>query len=123
LGLGGLESLYGIPGSVGGAVRMNAGAGGSSMGEAVTRVAIMRLVGGEVELKELKQEELGFSYRHSGIGEGKSFSGPPCAARRRCSRPEVAPRGGDGMAEREPTLEAAFRGQRLPQSPGATAES
>jgi len=70
LGLGGLEDLYGIPGSVGGAVRMNAGAGGSSIGQSVTRVAVIGLKGGEVEVKELKRGEIDFSYRYSSIKEG-----------------------------------------------------
>jgi UDP-N-acetylmuramate dehydrogenase len=40
VGLGGLEPLTGIPGSVGGAVRMNAGSFGREMGEVLTRVRI-----------------------------------------------------------------------------------
>ncbi len=55
-GLGGLEFIAGIPGSVGGAVIMNAGAYGSSVGERVTEVTCMdpegnlhRLYGGEME--------------------------------------------------------------------------
>lgn len=122
LGLGGLESLYGIPGSVGGAVRMNAGAGGSSMGEAVTRVAIMRLVGGEVELKELKQGELGFSYRHSGIGEGEVVLGAALrlhaadAAALRSRRGEVMAWRRENQPLRQPSAGSVFR-----NPPGATA--
>jgi UDP-N-acetylmuramate dehydrogenase len=70
LGLGGLEDLSGIPASVGGAVRMNAGAWGSSIGQSITRVAVIGLEGEEVKLKELKPGEIDFAYRYSSIKEG-----------------------------------------------------
>jgi UDP-N-acetylenolpyruvoylglucosamine reductase len=50
LDLTGLEFLDGIPGSVGGALRMNAGAMGSSMLEVVTRVRFMDSAGKALEL-------------------------------------------------------------------------
>ncbi|MEW6552882.1 MAG: UDP-N-acetylmuramate dehydrogenase [Actinomycetota bacterium] len=70
MGLGGLEDLAGIPASVGGAVRMNAGACGSTIGQSVTRVAVMGLEGYGVKVRELKRKDLDFSYRHSNIAEG-----------------------------------------------------
>ena len=63
--LGGLEFSYGIPGSVGGATVMNAGAFGGQMSDVVKYVLIIE----NGELKRL--EELGFSYRHSAL-EGKA---------------------------------------------------
>lgn len=58
-GLGGLEFLAGIPGSVGGAVMMNAGAWGESLGERVHGLEVAR--GGRVE--EINRSALEFSYR------------------------------------------------------------
>ncbi|WP_028398918.1 UDP-N-acetylmuramate dehydrogenase [Ectobacillus panaciterrae] len=61
-GLAGLEFAGGIPGSVGGAVYMNAGAHKSDMSEVVTRALVM-FEDGEIEW--LTKEELEFSYRTS----------------------------------------------------------
>jgi len=70
-GLAGMEELSGIPGSLGGAVRMNAGAHGRCMGDAVRSVRVLKLEGEQVAEKELTPEEVGFGYRRSaGIGDG-----------------------------------------------------
>lgn len=61
-GLSGLEFAGGIPGSVGGAVYMNAGAHKSDMSEIVTKALVM-LEDGTIEW--LTNEELAFSYRTS----------------------------------------------------------
>lgn len=60
--LSGLEFAYGIPGSVGGAVFMNAGAYGGEMAQAVCRVRAMA-PDGTIEL--LSGDELRFGYRTS----------------------------------------------------------
>jgi UDP-N-acetylmuramate--alanine ligase len=60
-GLGGFEFLEGIPGTVGGALRMNAGAMGGWMFEVVEQVRFMTLGG---ELRELPKEQLNYGYRH-----------------------------------------------------------
>jgi len=75
MGLEGLEDLSGIPGSVGGAVRMNAGAMGSDIGERVEFVTVMKLTGGEVEAKRLKREDIGFAYRHTGLEDSDVIYG------------------------------------------------
>jgi len=59
-GLGGLEFLTGIPGGVGGAVRMNAGAFGHSLGELLERVVI---VGPDGEAQEIMSGEWSCGYR------------------------------------------------------------
>lgn len=59
--LGGLEFAWGIPGSVGGAVYMNAGAYGGEMKDVVRSV---RYLDGST-IKEISGKELSFSYRHS----------------------------------------------------------
>ncbi|MDE0634728.1 MAG: UDP-N-acetylmuramate dehydrogenase [Candidatus Poribacteria bacterium] len=63
-GLSGVEFALGIPGSVGGALIMNAGAWGSSFGDVVTDVTVMRDTG---ELVKLTHAEANFEYRHSGL--------------------------------------------------------
>lgn len=65
-GLGGLEFAAGIPGSVGGAVVMNAGAYGGECKDVLLRVTALTPEG---ELVTLAQEELELSYRHSCIPE------------------------------------------------------
>lgn len=60
--LSGLEFASGIPGTVGGAVVMNAGAYGGEMKDVVERVQVLC---GSGELKMLDGEEMEFSYRHS----------------------------------------------------------
>ena len=60
--LSGLEFAYGIPGSVGGAVFMNAGAYGGETKDAVTRVDYLTPEG---DLGSYTAGELDFSYRHS----------------------------------------------------------
>ena len=54
-GLGGFEFLAGIPGTVGAAVRLNAGAHGQSLGQHLRRVWV---VTPDLELKELTVEDL-----------------------------------------------------------------
>lgn len=65
-GLSGLEFALGIPGAVGGALIMNAGAWGSSFGDVVTDVTVMTDTG---ELIKLTHHEAGFEYRRSGLDE------------------------------------------------------
>ncbi|RKU33697.1 hypothetical protein C6496_21550 [Candidatus Poribacteria bacterium] len=64
-GLSGVEFALGIPGSVGGALIMNAGAWGSSFGDVVRNVTVMTDTG---DLVELTHAEADFEYRHSGLG-------------------------------------------------------
>jgi UDP-N-acetylmuramate dehydrogenase len=62
--LTGLEFAIGIPGTLGGAVMMNAGAYGGEMKEVVTRVTALDETG---ELHELGPAELQFGYRRSAL--------------------------------------------------------
>jgi UDP-N-acetylmuramate dehydrogenase len=70
LGLAGLEFLTGVPGTIGGALRMNAGAYGGDM-QAITVSAT--LVDAKGEIKQLTAEEIGFSYRHTEVPEDWIF--------------------------------------------------
>ena len=66
-GLAGFEFASGIPGSIGGAVFMNAGAYGGEMKDVVESVRVMDADG--TGLRELGNEEMDFSYRHSAAEE------------------------------------------------------
>ncbi len=63
-GFGGLEFCVGIPGSLGGAVIMNAGSFGGYIGE---RVQSVKLVTYDAEVINLAQDDLSFSYRTSNL--------------------------------------------------------
>ena len=63
-GVAGLEFLAGIPGSIGGAVRMNAGAYGSEIGDVITNATVLDEQGG-AHVLDANQLELG--YRQSGL--------------------------------------------------------
>jgi UDP-N-acetylenolpyruvoylglucosamine reductase len=60
-GLVGFEFLEGIPGNLGGALRMNAGAMGGWMFDVVEEVRLMTLAG---EIRSLKKAEMHVDYRH-----------------------------------------------------------
>lgn len=64
LGLSGMEFAVGIPGSIGGAVYMNAGAYDGEMSKVVKSVRVMDAAG---EVSELSASELDFGYRHSAL--------------------------------------------------------
>ena len=68
--LSGLEFAYGIPGSVGGAVYMNAGAYGGEMSQVVFESVCYNSE--TRELFTLSAEDHKFSYRHSFLGDNKS---------------------------------------------------
>ena len=63
--LSGFEWAVGVPGSIGGAVRMNAGGHGSDMAASVTMVRVIDLRTGKD--REMSPQELGFGYRRSAI--------------------------------------------------------
>ena len=64
LGLSGMEFAVGIPGSIGGAVYMNAGAYDGEMSKVVKSVRVMDAAG---EVSELSADKLDFGYRHSAL--------------------------------------------------------
>jgi UDP-N-acetylmuramate dehydrogenase len=61
--LGGMEGLIGVPGSVGGALRMNAGAYGTQIGAWVREVQVYRAATGRIEI--LRGDAISFEYRHT----------------------------------------------------------
>ena len=71
-GIAGLEFYRGVPGTIGGALAMNAGAyGGETKDVLVEAVAYDR----KGERQVLSNEDMGFSYRHCGAGDGLIFTG------------------------------------------------
>lgn len=75
-GFKGVEMLAGIPGTLGGAILMNAGAYGGEISDYLTEVEILQ----EGQVTTMKKDEAGFAYRHSAFqGEvilGASFKLP-----------------------------------------------
>jgi UDP-N-acetylmuramate dehydrogenase len=70
-GLSGIEGLNGIPGTVGGALWMNAGAYGQEIGTVVETVRVAR--GGRVV--EIPGSEVKWNYRHTSFREGELLLG------------------------------------------------
>jgi len=63
-GLSGLEKLYWIPGTVGGAVKMNAGSFGASISDALEK---LRIVNENGEMESYSKNNMAFSYRASSV--------------------------------------------------------
>jgi UDP-N-acetylmuramate dehydrogenase len=61
--LGGMEGLIGVPGTVGGALRMNAGAYGMQIGSYVREVKLYRAATRQIET--LRGPQISFEYRHT----------------------------------------------------------
>src|SRR5574341_1786020 len=66
-GLGGIEILSGVPGTVGGAVWGNAGAWGGSVADRLARVRLVTWGGDDLTLK---RDAVPFAYRFSGLPTG-----------------------------------------------------
>lgn len=64
--LTGMEYVSGIPGNIGGAITMNAGAYGGEMKDIVESVKVL---GQDLEIHTYSNEEMHFSYRHSRVQE------------------------------------------------------
>ncbi|NJC05326.1 UDP-N-acetylmuramate dehydrogenase [Sphingomonas kaistensis] len=78
-GIGGIEFLRSIPGTVGGFVRMNGGAYGREVKDILVEARVVLRSG---ELVTLSPAELGYTYRHSALPEGAivvsaTFRGEP----------------------------------------------
>lgn len=66
-GIGGMEFLRGIPGTIGGAVRMNAGAYGREAADILVECTVVHRDG---RVETLPAAALNYSYRHSELPEG-----------------------------------------------------
>jgi len=65
-GLAGMEALVGIPGTVGGALRGNAGGRSGDIGQFVESVTVLTNAG---EVQTRREDELEFAYRHSNLDD------------------------------------------------------
>lgn len=81
-GLSGIEGLGGIPGTVGGALWMNAGAYGHEIGEVVESVRVAR----RGEVVEVAGHEVKWNYRHTSFKEGELLLG--CTLKLRRDEPD-----------------------------------
>ncbi len=70
-GIAGFEFLSGIPGTIGGALRMNAGAYGHEMNDVVVSAQALDPQG---RLHRLSPGDLGFAYRHSAVDDDWIFT-------------------------------------------------
>jgi UDP-N-acetylmuramate dehydrogenase len=70
-GLAGIEGLGGIPGTVGGALWMNAGAYGHEIGTVTEKVRVAR----EGKVFEIDGESIEWNYRHTSFREGELLLG------------------------------------------------
>ena len=115
----GLEFLSGVPGTIGGALRMNAGAYGREMTDVTTAAEALDATGG---LHRLTPNQLGFSYRHSAVPEdwiliSATLQGAPG------EQTEIAARIRDISREREDSqpLRTRTGGSTFKNPPGAKA--
>jgi UDP-N-acetylmuramate dehydrogenase len=69
-GIAGLEFLSGIPGTIGGGLRMNAGAYGHEISDVLVSVAAFDRAGRE---HVIARDAIGFSYRHCGLDPDRIF--------------------------------------------------
>lgn len=63
-GITGFEFLRGVPGTIGGALKMNAGAYGSEIKDIFQSATVVDRHG---KIREITSEEMGFSYRHTDV--------------------------------------------------------
>jgi len=118
-GLAGLEFLSGIPGAVGGAIAMNAGAYGGDVAGCLEWAEIVTRQG---ELVRLTPADIGFSYRHSGL-PAQSVVVRARFLARPGDRAAIAARMGEIRASREATqpVRARTGGSTFRNPPGAKA--
>lgn len=72
-GLEGLDFLAGIPGTLGGAIRGNAGAFGREIRNLVEKVKILKMADGKWQMANLKKKDCRFDYRESIFKKKKNW--------------------------------------------------
>ena len=111
-GIGGLEFLSGIPGTIGGALRMNGGAYGREVKDVLVAAQAVDRRG---ELLSFSNAAMGFTYRHSAVPDDVIFTSAvlegseddPLAVARRMS--EIAEKRGDSQPVRARTGGSTFK--------------
>ncbi len=123
-GLAGLEFLSGVPGTIGGALRMNAGAYGREMKDVTLGAEALDLSGGR---QYLTNRALGFGYRHCGVpgewifvaAELKGEPGDPSDIQRRMD--EIQQARADSQPLRTRTGGSTFANPEDPHADGRKA--
>lgn len=110
-GRSGLEFYVGIPGTVGGAVRMNAGGHGRETAEVLVRAWVVDLAAGGAGEEARPVETLALSYRRSGLGPSEVVTGAELRAE------------ADDAAACEARIEEIVRWRREHQPGGSNAGS
>ncbi len=124
MGLAGLEFLRGIPGTIGGALRMNAGAYGSEIKDVLVSALVMD---GRGNHRNLSAAELGLSYRHCALPEDVVFlqatlRGREGAAANIAARmAEISAARAETQPVRSRTGGSTFANPRGPEAKGAKA--
>lgn len=72
--LGGLEELSSIPGTMGGIIKMNAGAFGKCIFDILDKVKVLR----KGRIKYLKKSEIAYGYRHTSLDDELILGGTIC---------------------------------------------
>nr|WP_082915011.1 UDP-N-acetylmuramate dehydrogenase [Paramagnetospirillum marisnigri] len=118
-GIAGLEFLSGIPGTIGGALRMNAGAFGTEMKDVTASAEALDRSG---QLHILTLDDLGFTYRHCALDDAWIFLA--ASLKGRAGKPaEIAARMNEikaGREEAQPTR-ARTGGSTFANPPGHSA--
>ena len=70
-GIGGLEFLSGIPGTLGGALRMNAGAYGAEVKDVLVKAETIDSAG---SVRQLSPDQMGMTYRHTAVPQDQIFT-------------------------------------------------
>jgi UDP-N-acetylmuramate dehydrogenase len=123
-GVAGLEFLSGIPGTIGGALRMNGGAYGKEMKDATVSAEALDTTG---RVHRLSLAELGFTYRHCGVAEDWIFlsaelAGAPDAPQAIAARmQEIQTKREDTQPIRTRTGGSTFANPRTPEAQGRRA--
>ena len=123
-GVAGLEFLSGIPGTIGGALRMNGGAYGKEMKDVTVSAEALDPAG---RVHRLSLAELGFTYRHCGVAEDWIFlsaelagaSDAPQAIAARMQ--EIQTKREDTQPIRTRTGGSTFANPRIPEAQGRRA--
>ncbi|MGQ0674990.1 MAG: UDP-N-acetylmuramate dehydrogenase [Rhodospirillales bacterium] len=119
-GIAGLEFLCGVPGTIGGALRMNAGAYGAEIKDCVIWAKALDLNGRRYCLGP---DRLGLSYRHSAVPEGWIFTLAKLQGRPG-GKPAILKRMAEIQAERAGTqpVRARTGGSTFANPPAETAK-
>jgi len=123
-GVAGLEFLSGIPGTIGGALRMNGGAYGKEMKDVTVSAEALDAAG---RVHRLSLAELGFTYRHCGVAEDWVFlsaelAGTPDAPQAIAARmQEIQTKREDTQPIRTRTGGSTFANPKQPEALGRRA--